>query len=689
MRVLVTGATGFIGRRVMARLADDSRFDPVAASRARPDDWPAGLEHHAVDLLAPGAPSTLLAAVRPTHLLHLAWTATPGRFWTDPDNLDWSAATLSLFSAFAAQGGKRAVMAGSCAEYAWTGDPTLRESAAPAPATLYGIAKDATRRQVCAAGEAAGVGVAWGRVFWLYGPAEAPGRLVSDVARALVRGQTVDTSEGRQARDFLHVDDVAGAFTAALTSDWRGAFNIGSGHAVPVRTVVELLAAAGDRGDLVRFGARPTPAGDPPRLEADIRILRDEIGFSPAIALERGLAETYAWWCQRVPSGELDANGAASGAAAAGDTRRDEAPASPRLPAAEGSLATLLLSHAGKAVDKWEQYIEVYERELGPLRARGKPVRLLEVGVQNGGSLELWDDYLPAGSTIVGIDIDPKVASLEFGSRRIRVEIVDVMDVEGLEKVLAGSTFDAIIDDGSHRCSDVSATFARLFDHLADGGLYVIEDLHCSYYAGFGGGFEKTGSSIEYLKHLIDCLNNDHIADGDVDPSRRPQMAYWNSRIARIAFYDSLAVVEKLGSRKLHPYRRVLSGTSTLVQPYANWIADHPPARLRATLFGSEAAKRFELAFLEQIQEERRRSAEAKAMSEEKAARAARALSRKIRSIDKAARTSGLDPMSADTRRRSVSELKAVVAAQDQQIAALRQAIVRAGNALAAAGGHP
>ncbi len=301
MRLLVTGATGFIGRRVTALLASDTQVDLVGASRSRPCDWPKDREHHAVDLIAPGVPTALIAAVRPTHLLHLAWNATPGTFWTDPVNLEWAAASLFLFNAFVAQGGTRAVMAGSCAEYAWTGDAILREGDAPAPATLYGIAKDATRRMVCAAGDRAGVPVAWGRVFWLYGPAEAPGRLVSDVARALAQGKIVETSEGRQARDFLHVDDVAGAFVAAVRSRWHGAFNIGSGRSVPVRDVVESLIAASGGGDLVRFGARSTP-GDPPRLEADVRILTEVIGYVPLIALEDGMRSTYEWWRALVPS---------------------------------------------------------------------------------------------------------------------------------------------------------------------------------------------------------------------------------------------------------------------------------------------------------------------------------------------------------------------------------------------------
>lgn len=298
--VLVTGASGFIGRRVVAHLAAEGRFEVVTASRRVDPHMPAGLAHHAIDMLAPGAPVDLVARVRPTHLVHLAWNAEPGRFWNAPDNLDWAAATLTLVRAFLDAGGQRAVLAGTCAEYDWTGEGRLSESSVIRPGTLYGVAKDAVRRAVCDAGERSGVGIAWGRIFWLYGPQEARGRLVSDIAEALAAGRPVATSEGLQRRDFLHVDDVASAFAAALASDWHGPFNIGSGEAVPVRDLVESLAAAAGRPDLIRFGARPSPPNDPPLIEADIAILRDAIGFTPKISLQDGLTDTLAWWRRNV-----------------------------------------------------------------------------------------------------------------------------------------------------------------------------------------------------------------------------------------------------------------------------------------------------------------------------------------------------------------------------------------------------
>lgn len=296
MKLLVTGATGFIGRHVIRRLGADRRFDVVAAARHRPPDLPSDMEFAAVDLLNQNAVTALLEHVRPTHLLHLAWNAEPGRFWSAPDNLDWAAATSTLVSRFAENGGGRAVIAGTCAEYDWTGPGVLSEAMETRPATFYGAAKDATRRLLCAASAPCDLSVAWGRIFWLYGQHESTGRLVSDVARAVVDGTVIDISEGFQKRDYIHVDDVAGGFVAALTSSWTGPFNVGSGRAVAVRDLVGMLADAGGRRDLLRFGARPNNPFEPPLLVADNRILLEQIGFTPKIGLQEGLSDALAWW---------------------------------------------------------------------------------------------------------------------------------------------------------------------------------------------------------------------------------------------------------------------------------------------------------------------------------------------------------------------------------------------------------
>ncbi|MGI9099373.1 MAG: NAD-dependent epimerase/dehydratase family protein [Solirubrobacteraceae bacterium] len=296
-RVLVTGASGFIGRHALQPLLRRGFEVHAVTSREPPWQAPPGVRWHRADLLAPAGPGDLLAAAAPTHLLHFAWYAEHGRFWTSAEDLRWTAATIALVQAFAERGGRRAVLAGTCAEYRW-GDPGPRiEGVTPLePATLYGTAKHATRALLQAASAELGIEFAWGRVFFLYGPGEAPGRLVASVARALLAGKRAATGDGTQIRDFLHVADVAGAFAALLDSPVTGAVNIASGEGRPLRDVIAAIGAATGREDLLDVGALPPRPGDPGELVAGVGRLRDEVGFVPAIGLRDGIEGTVAWW---------------------------------------------------------------------------------------------------------------------------------------------------------------------------------------------------------------------------------------------------------------------------------------------------------------------------------------------------------------------------------------------------------
>lgn len=293
-RILVTGAGGFIGRHAIAPLAARG-FDVHAVSRGA---VLAGATCHAVDLMDAAATHALLAEIRPSHLLHLAWTVAPGGFWTARDNLDWVGATLTLYRAFAAAGGKRFVGAGSCAEYDWQPDVVaapLDETTSPCrPATLYGIAKDATRRVLAGVAALDGVGFAWGRVFFLYGPGEKAGRLVSDTVARLLRGEPIEATAGTQRRDFLHVTEVAGALAALADSDVQGPVNIASGEDRPLAEFLGEIGRQLGRKELLRFGARPMPANEPARLAANVRRLREKVGFTPRFGMEAGIADTIA-----------------------------------------------------------------------------------------------------------------------------------------------------------------------------------------------------------------------------------------------------------------------------------------------------------------------------------------------------------------------------------------------------------
>lgn len=221
-------------------------------------------------------------------------------------------------------------------------------------------------------------------------------------------------------------------------------------------------------------------------------------------------------------------------------------------------------AHGGRVSDKWEQYLSIYDREFAPFIAAGKPVRLLEIGVQNGGSLEIWNALLPAGSTIIGIDINNECAKLKFNTPNISVMIGDASDPAVLDAILKDTEFDIILDDGSHLCRHVIATFQACFRRLKNGGIYIVEDLHTSYWAEFGGGFRTPEASIEWLKGLVDAQHTDYFQNAESIPDVS-DLRDLNRLVRRVTFYDSVAVIEKWQTPKEAPHKRVITGTNAAI----------------------------------------------------------------------------------------------------------------------------
>ncbi|MFV2044511.1 MAG: class I SAM-dependent methyltransferase [Anaerolineales bacterium] len=173
------------------------------------------------------------------------------------------------------------------------------------------------------------------------------------------------------------------------------------------------------------------------------------------------------------------------------------------------TLVDLCRKHQGKVSDKWELYLNAYERLLAEYR--GKPIGVLEIGVGDGGSLEILSEFFPEAKKLVGCDINPDCAKLEFDDPRIEVVIGDVNSPNTQAQIIARQpTFDVIVDDGSHTSSDIIKSFVSYLPHLNDGGIYIVEDLHCSYWAEYEGGLFEPFSSIAFLKRLVDVINYEH-----------------------------------------------------------------------------------------------------------------------------------------------------------------------------------
>ncbi len=294
-KVLVTGASGFIGQHALAPLIARG-YEVHAISSRTSKGGDDGVVWHACDLLEPGGSQALLAQLRPTHLLHLAWYVVPGKLITAPENFAWVTASLDLLRRFAEQGGKRVTVCGSGYEYDWSYGYCSEKLTPAVPNTVYGSCKQALNLLAQSFASQAGLSAAWGRVFFLYGPHEHPDRLVSSVIRSLLRKEPARCSHGRQIRDYLHVQDVADGLVALLDSPLEGPVNVSSGEATTLREIVLTIGRLLERPDLIQLGAIPARANDTPLVVGDNTRMTTETGWAPRHDLESGLRQTIEWW---------------------------------------------------------------------------------------------------------------------------------------------------------------------------------------------------------------------------------------------------------------------------------------------------------------------------------------------------------------------------------------------------------
>lgn len=207
-------------------------------------------------------------------------------------------------------------------------------------------------------------------------------------------------------------------------------------------------------------------------------------------------------------------------------------------PAPDGGnpLLGYFLANPGRLIHKWMHYFDIYHHHFE--RFRGRPVTIVEFGVYHGGSLQMWKHYFGAGARIVGVDVNPACKTLE--EDQIEVVIGDQEDrafLAGLREQLGPA--DIVIDDGGHTMAQQLATFEEMFSAVRAGGLYLVEDLHTSYWEEYGGGYGAEGTFIEHAKGLIDQLHAWHRRE---EP---PPVTGYTRQIRGMHVYDSVIVLDK------------------------------------------------------------------------------------------------------------------------------------------------
>ena len=236
------------------------------------------------------------------------------------------------------------------------------------------------------------------------------------------------------------------------------------------------------------------------------------------------------------------------------------------------SLTRIHRDHTGKVSDKWNSYFELYDELL--FLFRDGPVRILEIGVQNGGSLEVWSKLFPNAERIVGCEIEIAAAELTFDDDRIAVVVGDATAPETAADIGAlCDGYDIVIDDGSHRSDHIIGAFSRYFPMIRDGGVFIAEDLHCSYREAFQGGIEAPFSSVNFFKRLADLVNMEHWG---ANLGAERALEYFSethgvrfdaealSRVREVRFRNSICAVFK-GSNSIG--QRQVVGREARVQP--------------------------------------------------------------------------------------------------------------------------
>lgn len=273
------------------------------------------------------------------------------------------------------------------------------------------------------------------------------------------------------------------------------------------------------------------------------------------------------------------------------------------------TLYKLHEEHRGFVSDKWTGNLIHYERLLRDFRDRD--VRLLEIGVQNGGSLQIWSKFFASGRCFVGCDIDPRCGQLVFSDRRISVLVNDAgAPITRTQAMRLCGQFDLIIDDGSHQSSDIIRAFLSFFPVLACDGLFVVEDMSCSFWQEFEGGLDRDTSSLAFFKEVANVINREHWQVEDSIESRfeRFTRAYgldfdadFLGTIQSVEILNSMVVIRKGEKEQTELGRRMVHGTEARITnsvQHINGTYCVPPGVTRGypDPLADEACKREEIA---------------------------------------------------------------------------------------------
>jgi len=299
-RVLLTGASGFIGAQVLDSLIGKG-YEVHVVVRSKDIFFSQEVRVHIFDLIDIESHAKLMKEVAPSHLVHCAWYTEHGKYWESLENIKWFKASLSLAEQFYAFGGKRFLGLGTCAEYSWKDGICSEDETPLLPSTLYGFSKLALYKMIIEIAKNYHEQFAWARIFLPFGPRESKERLIPYLINGLLRGETVRCQNGSQLRDFLYVKEIGDAITCFLASSVQGAVNIGSGSATQLDNLALKIALMLGSPELLDLGQNLRPIDKGVQfLVADTKKLLTEVKWSPKLEMDDALLETIAWWKNKI-----------------------------------------------------------------------------------------------------------------------------------------------------------------------------------------------------------------------------------------------------------------------------------------------------------------------------------------------------------------------------------------------------
>lgn len=289
--ILVTGASGFVGRHTLQSLLHADLLIHAVSSRSSPTLNHPSIIWHQINLHNESAVEKLLQTIEPYYLLHLAWYTKHNEYWTSIENQQWLNTSIHLLQSFAENGGKRALLTGTCAEYDWQNGWCDEKQTACSPNSLYGQTKyDLFLKSQEIAVEKK-ISLAWARLFFLFGKHEYPERLIPSAIHHLLNKQFFAINNGNYIRDFMYVEDVAHALATTLLSNVTGPINIASGQACTLQEIIFKIADKLNSKHLINCKENEAHS-----ITANVLRLHNEVKWQPRFSLDTAIDETISWW---------------------------------------------------------------------------------------------------------------------------------------------------------------------------------------------------------------------------------------------------------------------------------------------------------------------------------------------------------------------------------------------------------